>query len=392
MTQPAATTRIKGRRVRIGRTSIAIQRKGGAWRVVRRENGSVTQSTGCPTLEAAKLLFRQWESDLRNSGAAALGISDDDRMAVSAFRTAAAGMTPAPSVREVLERFIKEHAAALSGWTVNEAIDKRLHEIDRSGLSKRYYDGTAGRLRIFGKDFGKRPVSGIKRPEIEFWLHRKASAPATFSSYQRLLHGLFECALRHEKATVNPAAGIRAPKHRAAPPGILTPAQCRALLAACPPEILPAVAIQGFAGLRRAEVERLQWADVKMSKGLIDLSATVTKTASRRLVEMPRNLIAWLLPLARPAGPVTPSPQIYRDRLDAARTAAGIKSWPSNCLRHSAASYKCALEPDLHKVAQWLGNSAEILLRNYRELVESAAAKEWFAIAPDTKRKILRLA
>lgn len=390
MNTPVAITKAKGRRASIGGISISFHKMGTAWRAVRRERGKIIQSKRCPTLESAKLLFRQWEADLHNAGAAALDISHQDRTAILDFHRATADMAPQPTVRSALDWYLREHAAALTGWTVDEAVDARLHEIDLANLSKRYRAGTAGRLRIFAKDFGKRAVRTLKRPEIESWLHRKAAAPLTFASYQRLLYGLFQCAVRAEKLEVNPVAGIKPPKNIPAPPGILTPPQCRALLAACPDEIRPAVAIALFAGVRRAELEKLDWKDVKISKGLIDLSAIISKTRSRRLVEMPKNLIAWLLPVARPAGAIIPSPQIFRNRLEDSRAAAGITDWPPNAMRHSCASYKAAIEPNLHTVAKWLGNSAEIILRHYKEVVDAEAAEAWFSITPGDARKIIK--
>ena len=45
---------------------------------------------------------------------------------------------------------------------------------------------------------------------------------------------------------------------------------------------------------------------------MISVSAGKAKTASRRLMPMRPNLIRWLLPLVRTAGPVCPTRNVYR--------------------------------------------------------------------------------
>jgi integrase len=49
-----------------------------------------------------------------------------------------------------------------------------------------------------------------------------------------------------------------------------------------------------FAGLRRAEVKRLDWSDIKLERRLIDLPFTKSKTGRRKLIQIPENLAAML--------------------------------------------------------------------------------------------------
>jgi integrase len=67
-----------------------------------------------------------------------------------------------------------------------------------------------------------------------------------------------------------------------------------------------ALAIAAFAGLRLAEVSRLDWRDVRLSEKLIVVSAENAKTAARRLVPISDNLAAWLTPHAKRSDALNP--------------------------------------------------------------------------------------
>ena len=78
------------------------------------------------------------------------------------------------------------------------------------------------------------------------------------------------------------------------------------LLAACPDEIIPSVAIGLFAGLRAAEIARLDWREVDIERRHIEVKAAKTKNAQRRLVTISENLAAWLAPYGNCRGRFAP--------------------------------------------------------------------------------------
>src|SRR5476651_1378757 len=61
-------------------------------------------------------------------------------------------------------------------------------------------------------------------------------------------------------------------------------------------EMVPFLAIGAFAGLRSAEIERLDWSEVHLADKFIEIKAAKAKTASRRIVPISRNLAKWLKP------------------------------------------------------------------------------------------------
>ncbi len=65
---------------------------------------------------------------------------------------------------------------------------------------------------------------------------------------------------------------------------IFTAEEITKILAAVRDDARPALAIGAFAGIRTAEVCRLDWSEVNLEKGLIEIKKGKAKTRSRRLV------------------------------------------------------------------------------------------------------------
>src|SRR5207302_5868356 len=147
-----------------------------------------------------------------------------------------------------------------------------------------------------------------------------------------------------------------------------------------------------FAGLRRAELERLDWREVDLQAGLIEVTAKKAKSARRRFVRIQPNLTKWLQPYAQLSGNVTPPK--YRELLDAAREAAGIEQWPHNALRHSFASYHLARFNDAAALALELGHTnSNLVFAHYRQLVAPKQATRYWKIAPaGAGKKVIQFA
>jgi integrase len=59
--------------------------------------------------------------------------------------------------------------------------------------------------------------------------------------------------------------------------------------------MIPFLTLGAFAGVRHAEIQRLEWKDIRFDDGSIEIRASKAKTASRRLVPILPNLKEWLL-------------------------------------------------------------------------------------------------
>ncbi|HOK76430.1 MAG TPA: site-specific integrase, partial [Verrucomicrobiota bacterium] len=155
---------------------------------------------------------------------------------------------------------------------------------------------------------------------------------------------------------------------------------------------LPVLVLGAFCGLRSAEIERLEWADIDLQAGVVVVGADKSKTASRRVVPMPDNARIWLAPYAGRTGRVWPHEgwRMYRRVTETVR-AAGVKP-QANALRHSFATYKFALTGDAGRVAGELGNSAGVLHRHYRNLAKPDEGKSFFELMPPGQANVVPLA
>ena len=165
-------------------------------------------------------------------------------------------------------------------------------------------------------------------------------------------------------------------------PEIITSAQFAALLRSASPETLPMIAIGGLAGARTEEIIRLCWENVWRVKEFIELGRNITKGKKRRLTPLLPALKEWLQPYRRMTGPIWKGTKGQWDyALTKLREKNDIKG--HNLLRHSYASYRLAEVQDAGKVSLEMGNSPNVLLRDYRELVTPTQGKQWFSVMPD---------
>jgi len=150
--------------------------------------------------------------------------------------------------------------------------------------------------------------------------------------------------------------------------------------------MVPFLAISGFAGLRSKELERLDWTEVQLERGFIELKRSKSKTGQRRLVPILPNLAQWLGAYVQESGRVWLYGDSYLSRLKKqVAEEAGIQ-WKHNALRHSFASYRLAQIQNANQVALETGHTVKVLFTNYRELVTPEEAKSWFEIAPKVGR------
>jgi integrase len=250
------------------------------------------------------------------------------------------------------------------------------------GASAAYLTDLKCRLGQFENGFGKRLVSEIRTDEIDDWLRGLNVSAVSRNNSRRTLHSTFSFALARNYCFENPVTKTARAKERGGNIGILTVTQAARLLENATPGVLPYLAIGLFAGLRRAEIERLDWSKIDFESGLIEVTAQNSKTAQRRLVTMQPNLREWLLPLRKYKGNVTPS-NCFRELFEQAREAAGIAEWPDNALRHSFASYHLAHFKNAASTALELGHhDSRITFAHYRELVRPKDAEKYWNLFP----------
>ena len=173
------------------------------------------------------------------------------------------------------------------------------------------------------------------------------------------------------------------------PVAILTVEQATDLLNACEDDTLPYVAISLFAGVRAAEIQKLDWSEIDFESGHIEIRAAKSKTKKRRLIPISQNLAAWIRPLAKLRGAVIPSQ--LRKRFDTVKTRANLQQWPQNVMRHSQGTYRLAQCQDVARVSLEMGNSPQMIFDHYRQLVRPRDAARYWKLCPPSghRRKIV---
>ena len=271
-----------------------------------------------------------------------------------------------------------------SGTTVAQLAKEVLEAKRKDGLSAKYIGMLRLYLKRFCHDFGERPLAGIGPEELDNWLRSLPGSPKTRADYRANIGVLFSYAARRRMIDFNPITFTAKPKLIDRPPEIFAVDELRALLEAAQreePSLVPMLAIGAFAGLRDAQIKRLEWNEVDLTRGHIEVKAAKAKSARRRLVPIQANLATWLRPYIGLAGFVVPD--AARGKLDRVRKAANLGRWPKNGLRHSFASYRLAAIHDAPRVASELGHTTpQLLYSTYRELVRPEEAERYWQIMP----------
>ncbi len=285
------------------------------------------------------------------------------------------------TLREATDHFLESLRASARSCTAAELVAELLATKQADGASRRYLDDLKSRLGRFAADFDGQLVSTITGAQIDDWLRALRLSPTTRNNFRRVVVVMFNFAVQRGYAVRNPAESTAKAKVIDETPGILTVEETARLLESAATEILPFLAIGCFAGLRPAELSRLEWENVDLEAGLIEVTAAKSKTARRRFVRIQPNLAEWLAPFRAHKGLVG-CPNL-RKLMEAARGAAGVEEWPANALRHGFASYHLAHFADSAALALEMGHTdSGMIFEHYRQLVKPKEAARYWQLRP----------
>ena len=297
------------------------------------------------------------------------------------------------TIDDAVAHYIAHLKASERPCSAAKLVDELLKAKVADGLSIRHVDNLRSRLSVFVTKFDGQPVATITTAEIDDWLRSLKVAPVTRNNYRRIVVQAFNFALKRRYASGNPAVEAEQAREPKTKPRILTVEQATALLVSASPEVLPYIAIGLFAGLRRAEIERLDWSEVDFDSGHIEVTAEKSKSKrANRFITLQPNLRSWLMPVRQLKGNVTPQEK-FRELFDLAREEAGITDWPDNALRHSFASYHVAHFKDAKGLALEMGHTdSGVLFNHYRALVKPKEAARYWNIKPIVSKKVVAFA
>lgn len=301
------------------------------------------------------------------------------------------------TVLDAVRYFVGRHPSAGARKLVPEVVAEYIRDREAAGVSAIHLRDLRIRLGRFGDAFNV-PITSVTTATVNDYLkaltnalNGKPSSPRSRANHRALIIALFNFARLQNYVSRDHAAELAdlpVPKFRHGIVEVYQPEEFRRLLAAAGDELRPVLALGGLAGLRVAEISRLDWRDVKLGERVVVIGDRIAKTASRRVVPLSDALVAWLAPLAKPFGPVSPTASDARGIGESlvsrwAHVAARAKvTWKRNALRHSFGSYRLAITADFARVAAEMGNSPAIIHQHYKSLVTEAEGRAWFAVAP----------
>ena len=310
------------------------------------------------------------------------------------------------SLVEAVRFYRKQNPDRLPQKNVPEVVAEFVEAKEVDKMSAVYVKDLKGRLGRFAANFPGR-ISLVTKAEIEDFLRglkgRDDAGKETIvlsgksrNNYRRAIGTLFNFAVVRgylPKGMVE-VEDVALAREENGEIEIFRPEELANLLETADAALIPFLAIGAFAGLRHAELQRLDWSEVRLDDSFIEVKASKAKTASRRLVPIQDNLKQWLMPLRKAGGAICDYANMSKQlmwlaeavdqKLKQQDATAGFV-WKHNALRHSFISYRVAQVQNVAQVALEAGNSTRVVFANYRELVRPVDAVKWFGIVPAAK-------
>ena len=315
-----------------------------------------------------------------------LQIDEAVRIAADVLRLLGGRATP----MEVTRDWLKRHAVKLPEITVAAAVELMKKQAKTDGKSDLRLKQLANVLDRFAINF-KQEVHALTPKLIADYLTALDLAERTRRNHRDVI-GFFNRWLVLRGYLVKGTDWLEGVQNYTARKlgqiSIYTDDEMRRLIAAADKRILPMIVIGGFAGLRHAEIARLDWSDIDLEEGFIEVKAENAKTDTRRIVPLKPNLKAFLEKIENKKGKVVSLVNTTKHLLKTAADTADAENevealeWKHNALRHTYISARVAESGDVPRVADEAGNSPQVIRTNYLKRLRPTAAAEWFGIMP----------
>jgi integrase len=302
------------------------------------------------------------------------------------------------SLLETVEFFLKNYREPVRQMTVIAAFDQFIADREKQNRRPDTLRNLRGRVGMFSRIHGTKHVAEVTHDDCREFVFREGTSPRNQINDRLAISNFLNWCVRRQFAVTNNMEAVDKPAVDSHEPSVLSVANCRKLLTAARDYkeglLLPYVAVSLFAGLRPTELSRLTWGRVDLTEKTITLDGSMAKTRQRRIVKLPENAIAWLLPLA----PKHPDfvPAAFQRHFRRVKHAAGfngpnggkdengkkLRPWVQDYMRHTAISMYLAKHKHEGEAATWAGNSPNIIHRHYKGLVKEADATEFWDLTP----------
>ena len=335
--------------------------------------------------EAAELHAAKIRRKVTHEGAAAFSLSPsiqiDAQAAVDQLKE-----YPGETIAKAVEFYISHNLRFRQAPPIREIIKEFVAEREKLNQRERNLEDVRYRLAVFARSFGDRKLAEIDVEELATWLRDPTWGARSQIHYRRRVSMLYDYAIKHRYCDVNTAALLENPEVEDKDIECFSVEECTRILAnAQKANCLPLVVLSLFAGLRRAEIVRLDWSNVNLAERTITVGSKAAKKRSRRVITINDTAAAWLTICAKLNGPVIAvSEETIDVRLKNLVDLAGLSRWRKNGLRHCFCTYHLAAGKDPVRTAYEAGNSAEVIKRCYDALASEATAKRFWDLRPSS--------
>lgn len=309
-------------------------------------------------------------------------------------------------LREVARFYRSHHPEDAVNITVSKAMTLFQEQKESQKLSAAHSKRLKAHLDRFALTHGERLMREVTGNQALEWLQELAKEfdPRTVWNYYDSLSNFFNWAKRRKHTEKAPTSEIHESDLPVVPTkskGVLTVGQAAAMMAWLGEHrahFVPWHALQLFAGIRNAEVARMQWEWIDLKRRVITLPGWVNDNGgeAKRIVKtgddwvlhgLPENLWLWLEKYKDKGAVRAPS----GDAIKRMRNVRFLKlpnhpipAWPQNAMRHTFCTMMISLHSDAAKVANWSRhtNPRQLYKSYVAKLVSKEEAEEFFAIVP----------
>jgi integrase len=299
------------------------------------------------------------------------------------------------TLNRVVEEWIDRRHRSNRSVSFEQMMDEFAVAGRRNRVRSRGYAQSIHQMKKRLSHLRGRLVSEITRQDVETAI--KGLPPSVGNYALRIVSCAFNFAVRREQAENNPAKDVEQSETPISEIAVYSPAQVAKIMEAAEgndPTLVPFLAISFFAGVRRSEILRMDWSHVELDERFIRLPMSITKTRQGRHVPMEANLVSWLTPHARCAGPIVSfSPNVLRRRERALRTGHTIQAIKHGA-RHCYGTYWLAAFGDINRLMLSLGHTDfETTREHYAKAATKKEAQVYWAISPSvpTRQNIVEV-
>lgn len=267
-------------------------------------------------------------------------------------------------------------------------VAAKQHEFEQKQISFPQLRRIKSDLKRMGEHFSPKSVEEITVPSLVAYLEKGRLGMKTFNNQRGVLGTFFKFAFHRGWIAENPV--MKVPnfriRHRRGEAGTLSARQAGELMEFCETfeggRWVPYFALCLFAGVRPSvpdgEITRIKKEDVCVDRGMIRISAEVSKVREPRRTVIQPNLAVWLRAYPLDEFPILVETNFHRRR----QKIAARFNLTHDVLRHTFISMFVAKFRSIGEAAIQAGNSEGIIRRHYLDLKSSEEGTEFFEILP----------